>query len=386
MPGGRTIKLDFGRRLKEQPGVGHNRWHEGLEPVVEVRPGELLTLDMLDGFDNQVTPGMSPEQFSSVSFFPNHPMTGPVAVTGAQPGDLLEVEIVDVEPDPHANYGFTPIAPGFGLLRDRFSDAFIAHWQLCHDGYARSEEIPYVRVPRSPFLGILGVAPSRQLREHVTRRESSLLAAGGTVLPPDPREAVPAMEPYASEALRTIPPRENGGNLDVKQARVGSRVLLPVFVPGAMFSAGDPHYAQGDGESCGCAIEMRGRARLRFRVLEGAAENGPVRNPVVILDAAADASSLCVVGYCVEEGKNHSESTTVAARQAVLNLIDILAAAGWSREQAYVICSVAADLRIGQIVDLPNVGVTAVLPLNIFEEPDRIMRAIGGQTVPLPSR
>ena len=191
-----------------------------------------------------------------------HPLTGPVFVAGAAPGDLLEVEIRDMKP---AAFAYTVQVPGFGFLRDAFPDPYIAKWTI-KDGFAESAELPGVRIPDGSFVGVIGVAPSKELRETARRREADLAGRGGMALPPEPQGAVPGAEPIASEALRTIPPRENGGNMDIKQLSKGARLLLPVLVDGALFSVGDAHFAQGDGEACGTAIEMcRARSWSAFR-------------------------------------------------------------------------------------------------------------------------
>jgi formamidase len=182
--------------------------------------------------------------------------------------------------------------------------------------------------------------------------------------------------------LRTIPPRENGGNLDLKQFVPGARVFLPVYNPGALVSLGDAHFAQGDGETCGTAIEMRARMHLRFHVRRGLARDGVLPWPVFATATTSppEGRRLGVVGLCVENDRNYSQDLTVAARQAVSSLIGLLGRAGYSPEQAYVIASVAADLHVGQVVDVPNVSVTALLPLDIFDDGGtRVMNGLRGE-------
>lgn len=369
-------------RLRDEPSKGHNRWHEDVPPIMEVGDGETVVLDTRDGFDGQVTRDLAAEDFGSVSFLPNHAMTGPIYVRGAEPGDALEVAILDIEPDPFGSYGFTAVAPGFGLLADEFSDVFIAHWELHGRQYAESAQIPGVRIPCEPFVGLVGVAPDKRFRELVAGREAALAKSGPVVMQPDPREAVPADGDIARDGLRTIPPRENGGNLDIKQLGPGSSIILPVYVPGALFSVGDGHYAQGDGESCGSAIEMRSRVHLRFRIHRGLAASGALPWPVFTTAARStrqEGRSLGAIGLCVEKGVNYSQDLTIAARQAVLSLVTLLVRGGYSREQAYVIASVAADLHVSQAVDVPNVGISAILPLSIFlDGGDHILRTIQG--------
>ena len=144
--------------------------------------------------------------------------------------------------------------PGVGYLRDLFHQPFVASRDIAN-GYAESEQLPGVRVPGAPFMGVMGVAPSQDLLSRIVAREAELAARGGFALPPDKTGAVPSTEPIASTAFRTIAPHENGGNFDIKQLVAGSTLYLPVWVPGALFSTGDTHFAQGDGETCITAIE-----------------------------------------------------------------------------------------------------------------------------------
>ncbi len=237
-----------------------------------------------------------------------------------------------------------------------------------------SADLPGVRIPDGSFVGVIGVAPSRELRETVQRREAALAARGGVALPPDAKGAVPGTEPIASEALRTIPPRENGGNLDIKQLSKGARLLLPVFVDGALFSVGDAHFAQGDGEACGTAIEMAGSILVRFSLHKGEAQRRGIRFPrfqrsdyYFPPELAAPRRFLATTGMSIRaDGTNESEDTTLSARNALLSMIDLLVERGWTRQQAYAICSVTVDLKISELVDVPNMVVSAFLPLDVF--------------------
>jgi formamidase len=174
--------------------------------------------------------------------------------------------------------------------------------------------------------------------------------------------------------LRTIPPRENGGNFDVKQLTKGSKLMLPVAVPGALFSVGDGHFAQGDGEVCVTAVEMGATVAVRFQVRKGAAAK-PMRAPrfahagyFAAPEWAAPQHFIATMGMPIrDDGVNEGENLTLACRNALLNMIDLLQERGWSREQAYVICSVAVDLRISNVVDVPNYVVSALLPEAIFQ-------------------
>ncbi len=223
-------------------------------------------------------------------------------------------------------------------------------------------------------MGTIGVAPSRKLRQEILLREEELRLRGGMVLGPEPNGAVPAYEPLASEGLRTVPPREHGGNLDIKQLTAGTRLLLPVFTEGALFSAGDAHFAQGDSECCGTAVEMDCTLHVSFQVRKGEAARRNLRFPIferedyfAAPEMAAPRLFIASTGMCIaENGVNESENATLAARHALLNMIQLIMERGWSREQAYCICSVAVDLKLSEIVDVPNFVVSAFLPLDIF--------------------
>ena len=202
-----------------------------------------------------------------------------------------------------------------------------------------------------------------------------MAAQGGFALPPDPTDAVPSGGPAAHHGLRTLPPRENGGNFDVKQLTRGAKLFLPVAVEGALFSTGDAHFAQGDGEVCVTAVEMAASCVVRFRVHRGEAERRGIRWPrfqrtdyFVDPRWAAPQRFIATMGMPVDpQGVNRGEDLTLACRSAVLNMMDLLQERGFSREQAYVICSVAVDLRISNVVDVPNFVVSALLPEDIFQ-------------------
>jgi formamidase len=238
---------------------------------------------------------------------------------------------------------------------------------------ARSAELPGIAIRGRPFLGCVAVAPSPKLCAEAARREQALADRGGPVLGPQPRSAVPAHEPYASQALRTIPPRENGGNLDVAQVREGSRLLLPVHVPGAMLSVGDLHFAQGDGEVCGTAIEIPGTVTLEVSVRAADMLRWRPRFPAIeYTQARRPTPRPCFETMGIplsDEGENESMDATLAARRALLELIGWLEAErGLTREQGYVLASVAADLRLAEVVNVPNALVTCCLPLDVFDD------------------
>lgn len=368
----KQVLIDRNKRLREQPETGHNRWHPDIAPIVSVAPGELIHLQTRDAADGQIKAGMTVADLASMDTKVGHPLTGPVFIKGAQPGDLLEIEFVEITPQ---DYGWTRIRPGIGFLRDWFDTNFLAHWHIA-DGVARSDEIPGVTIPCGVFMGTSGVAPSREQLRDWQAREAKLIEAGGLALPPDAQDAVPAIEPIASEGLRTMPPRENGGNADVKQLTQGSFLQLPVAVPGALFSVGDAHFAQGDSECCVTAIEMGASVTIRFKLYPGRAKERNIRfprfsHPGYFLPPqwAAPHRLIGTMGMPIrEDGSQAGEDLNLAAQNALLEMIQLIGERGYSREQAYVICSVAADLRISNAVDLPNVTVSAILPEGIFDE------------------
>jgi formamidase len=364
------IRTDRSKTLLEEPTTGHNRWHPDIPPVLRCEPGDEVVLGTRDAFDGQMGPDATLETVAAPNLDVVHPLTGPVFVEGAEPGDVLEVEILDVEPD---RYGYTVQVPGFGFLRDVFPDPFKVNWDIA-DGWATAPELPGVRIPGSPFMGTIGLTPGHELLVRTAARELALLDRGGFVLPPSPSSAVPDDPRIAAEALRTIPPREQAGNVDIKQLGKGARLHIPVDTPGALFSAGDAHFAQGDCETCGTAIEMRATLRVRFGLHKGEAAEKGIRDLRFARDDyylppnyAAPRRFYATTGISVtKDGENHAEDATLAARNALLNMIEHLTERGWTPQQAYAICSVAVDLKISQLVDVPNMLVSAFLPEDIF--------------------
>jgi acetamidase/formamidase len=296
----------------------HYAWDNALPPLLEIDPGDEVTFATRDAADGYYRPDSTAEDVRR-RVFPGHPLTGPVLVRGARPGDVLEVEIREVTPGP---FGWTAIMPGRGLLPNDFAEPYLHKWDL--DGRDRAVLRPGVEVPLAPFCGILGVA----------------LAEPG---------------PHS-----TMPPRQNGGNMDVKQLTVGATLYLPVQVEGALFSAGDAHAAQGDGEVCLTAIEITATATLRFRL------HTSFRIAEPQFRTAGPLGSRTNVGphYATTA---YGTDLLEAARNAVRYMIEYLGRAhGLAREEAFVLCSVAVDLRISEVVDAPHWIVTAFLPECVF--------------------
>jgi formamidase len=365
-----------------------NRYHPAIDPVARANPGQIVIIETRDAFDSNLTLESTPEDVTALDLNLVHPMTGPIFIEGAVRGDVLAVTLLDVEPD---QYGYTVVVPGFGFLRDRFPNPYIANWKLDRIA-ATSEQIPGVRVPIAAFMGSVGVLPGEQETDTFLEREAELAAAGGVALPPQPVGALPTeiCGPEGSDkerCLRTIPPRENGGNMDVKQMQVGTTLLLPCFVDGCGLFAGDVHFAQGDGEVSGTAIEMGARVTVRVDVSKGEGANitSPEFEGGAQLKTLAPSRFYATVGLPLKEAgevpiyvtyidgekigplTNLSEDLTLAARNALIGMIDYMVREhGLTPEQAYVVASVAADLRISQVVDVPNFIVSAFLPLEIF--------------------
>jgi formamidase len=347
----------------------HNRIWPDVEPIATIDSGEEIELELRDGMDGQLSASSDSSALKTIDLDANHPLTGPVEVRGASPGDVLVVTPRRIEPD---RFGATAVIPGFGLLGDLFTEPYLVRWRI-EDGVARSAELPGIAIRGRPFLGCVAVAPSPELFADAARREKALADRGGPVLPPQPRSAVPGQEPYASQALRTIPPRENGGNLDVAQVHEGSRLLLPVHVPGALLSVGDAHFAQGEGEVCGTAIEIAADVTLEVSVRKAETLRWRPRFPAIeYVQSAAASERACFETMGIpltDEGENASMDATLAARRALLELIGWLEAErGLTREQGYVLASVAADLRVAEVVNVPNALVTCRLPLDVFED------------------
>jgi formamidase len=330
------------------------------------------------------------DDLSTVDLGLVHPMTGPVHINGAMRGDALEVELVDIIPD---EYGYTVIAPGFGFLRDLFPEPYIVNWKLTRVG-AVSDGMPGITVPFEAFPGSIGVLPGLPEVHAWKAREADLALAGGVVLGPSTGGALPAAicgegGSHKDDCLRTIPPRENGGNMDVQQMQIGTKIIFPCFIDGCGLFTGDVHYAQGDGEVSGTAIEMGAINVLRTKILKG--QGWVMDMPVTVGDdqiidmepsryyqtvgipLKGKGVALPAHGYLNSEKitnlDNLSEDLTAAARHALTQMIDyIVREHGLTREQAYILCSVAVDLRVGQVVDVPNFIVTAVLNLNVFDK------------------
>ena len=345
--------------MRIPPTAAHNRWHPDLEPVAHVAAGEVVTLETRDGLDGQLTRESTHADCGRLDDGLAHPLTGPVHVEGAAPGDVLEVELVRYETPA---FGVNCVIPGFGFLFDVFTEPYLVPWEL--DGVvARSPELPGIAVPACVHAGVIGVAPSHQLMEEQRAREERIRAAGGPVAANAAESAVP---PSVAGGLRTIPPRETGGNMDIRRLVAGSTLLLPVHVPGALLSLGDVHFAQGDGEVCGTGIEIEAAVTVRVGVRK--APRWVPRFPAYLTPPDRPVARFATTGISEEEPMN----LTAAARAALLAMIDWLEAEhGLSRPAAYCLCSACVDLHLSEVVDVPYPLVSALIPLDVFERGSR---------------
>ena len=391
----RTVRLEIIRdatgvpvKCVEDPAC-HNRWVPGdgddpIAPLTFVNPGDTVVFETRDAFDNQFNRNSTPADVAAANLNVVHPLTGPVFVNGAGPGDVLAVKIVSVVPGPD-RFGYTVAVPGFGFLRDLFEDPFIVRWELekkGKEGNAASTNLPGVRIPGNGFPGTIGVALSESKTVEILAREDELAGRGGFVLPPEPMDAAPdslcgAGGPLVTDrlCLRTIPPRENGGNMDVKQMIAGTTLLFPCFVEGCPLSTGDVHFAQGDGECCGTAVEMAATCYCSFKVLKEVAAKRHIHDVqfsrteyFTSPEMAAPKRFFATTGQCyTRDGVAYAENASLAAKNALLNMIDhLMDEYHYTRQQAYAICSVAVDLKMSELVDVPSFLVSAFLPLDIF--------------------
>jgi len=309
--------------------------------------------------DGQVRPDSSHQDLLDLEAV-SHVLTGPVAVRGAEPGDLLELEIVGYTT---AAFGWTAVLPGAGTLGDLVERPYLVRWEIA-DGLARSEDLPGVAIAACTHAGVIGLAPSQELFDEALRRERLLAQRGHPIRMPDPATAFPES---ARDALRTIPPRENGGNVDVRDLTAGARLLLPVHVPGALLSAGDLHFAQGDGEVSLYAIETSGSVSFRVGLRKG--PEWLPRFPAYEAPPRPARAAFATTGIPLgDDGENVWLDVGLATRRALLELIGWLRVErGYGFEQALALASVACELRISQAVDVPNPLVSAAIPLDVFD-------------------
>jgi len=384
------FKVDLTKPMSEQEMPGHNRWHPDIPAVVSVNPGDVFRIECKDWTDGQITNNDSPDDVRDVDLTVVHVLSGPIYVNGAQPGDILVVDILDIGALQGDEWGFTGIFArenGGGFLTDHFPNAAKAIWDL-QGIYTSSRHIPGVRFAGITHPGLIGCAPSHELLMEWNRRERELVETGGPVWKPEipPLAALPNPENavlgtlkgsdfdrVAAEAARTVPPREHGGNCDIKNLSRGSRIYFPVYVDGAKLSMGDIHFSQGDGEISFCgAIEMSGFIDLHVDIIKGGVEKYGMVNPIFKPGPVEPRYSEYLVfeGISVDEftGKQYYLDAHVSYRRACLNAIEYLKKFGFTGEQAYLLLSSApVEGRISGIVDIPNACCTVAIPTEIFD-------------------
>ena len=295
----------------------HLTWDAAIPPILTVESGAEIEFDALDASCGQIHPGSTLADLEGLDFDRVDQVAGPIYVEGAMPGDTLQVDLLDFQP---GDWGWTASIPGFGLLADDFPAGALRITRL-GDGVA--DFLPGVTIPLAPFCGVLGLASP-------------------------------------GEARSTIPPTNQGGNMDTRHLTAGASLWLPVAVPGALFSLGDGHAAQGDGEVCGTAIETPMRTRIRLTVRRDVRVSAPEFRTAGPLGASTNTAPWLA---CDGVGPD----LMAAAADAVRRMIDRLAAEhGLAAIDAYLLMSVAGDLRISEIVDQPNWIVTAYCPTSIF--------------------
>ncbi|AIJ34017.1 formamidase [Corynebacterium imitans] len=403
--------LDSTKTFPEQEHVGHNRWHPDIPPVHTVQPGDSFRIDCREWFDGDIHNDDSADDIRDAPLNKVHALSGPFRIEGAKPGDLLIVDILDVGPIPQEEgplagqgWGYTGIFAkknGGSFLTDQFPDAYKAVWDF-KGQTATSRHIPGVSFTGIIHPGLMGTAPSHELLNTWNQREAALIATDPErvpplALPPEPDHAILGtltgadFDRVASEGARTAPPRENGGNQDIKNLSKGTRVFYPVFVDGANFSVGDLHFSQGDGEITFCGgIEMGGFIDVHVDIIkDGMAKYGVSENAIFMPGNVEPNYSqwLAFSGTSVTlEGEQRYLDSQLAYQRACLHAIDYLTTFGWSPEQAYLLLGAAPiEGRFSGVVDIPNACATVYLPTEIFDidirpgagEPPRIDPGIG---------
>jgi acetamidase/formamidase len=300
----------------------HHGWNNAFTPLIKIAPGESVQFETVDASSGQLDRNSTAADLAKLDLARVNPVTGPVYVDGAQPGDALKVTVLSFKP---SGWGWTGNIPGFGLLTDQFPNAHLHHWNYDPAGAKSVMYGPGGRVPLRPMCGTIGVAP-----------------------------AAPGLHSI-------IPPRSVGGNMDIRDIGEGTELYLPIEVEGAIFSVGDTHAVQGDGEVCGTAIESPIDVALKFELIKGAKLKGPrytTPGPV--------SNHFDVKGYEVTTGIGPDLMT--GARAAVSEMVELLSKRfGYSPIDAYMLCSVCADLRISSIVDVPNWVVSFYFPRVVLE-------------------
>lgn len=385
------FKVDLTKPMSQQDLPGHNRWHPDIPAVVSVKPGDTFRIECKDWTDGQIKYNPDPTDIRDVKLSVVHVLSGPIYVEGVEPGDILVVDLLDVGTLPGDEWGFTGIFErenGGGFLTDHYPKASKAVWDI-QGIYASSKQIPGVKFAGIPHPGLIGCAPSHELLATWNKREKALVEKGGPPWKPKipPLAALPNPENavlgtlkgadfdrVAAEGARTVPPREHGGNCDIKNLSKGSRIYFPVYVTGGKLSMGDIHFSQGDGEISFCgAIEQSGYLDLHVDIIKGGMAKYAMVNPIFKPGPVEPRYSEYLVfeGISVDEftGEQYYLDPHVSYRRACLNAIEYLKKFGFTGEQAYLLLSCApVEGRLSGVVDIPNACATLALPTAIFDK------------------
>jgi acetamidase/formamidase len=301
---------------------GHFGWNNANVPVTRVKPGETVEFHPMDASGGQITAASTLDDLNKLDFGKVNPVVGPLYIDGAEPGDAIKVTLLDFTA---SGWGWTANIPGFGLLADQFKEPALNIWKYDANTLVPALFSPGGKVPLKPFCGTIGLAPAEHGQHSV------------------------------------VPPRRVGGNMDIRDLSSGSTLYLPVEVAGGLFSVGDTHAAQGDGEVCGTAIESPCSLAAKFELVKGA----NLRFPRFTTDGPV-TRHLDWKGYEVTTGIG--PDLFVAARHAVMSMIDLITAQQkMNAVDAYMLCSVCGDLRISEIVDMPNWVVSFYFPRVVFD-------------------
>jgi formamidase len=376
------IKVDLTKSPLENEKI-HNRWHPDIPMACWVEPGDDFVLETFDWTGGFIKNDDSADDVRDIDLTTVHYLSGPVGVKGAEPGDLLVVDLLDIGAKPDSLWGFNGFFSkknGGGFLTEHFPQAQKSIWDI-QGMFTRSRHVPGVSYAGLIHPGLIGCLPDRKMLETWNSREQALIDTdpkGSLANPPFAGTAHmgkmtgEAKAKAAAEGARTVPPREHGGNCDIKDLSRGAKVFFPVYVDGAGLSVGDLHFSQGDGEitSCG-AIEMAGWVHMKVTLIKGGMAQYGIRNPIFKPSPITPTYNdyLIFEGISVDEkGKQLYLDVNVAYRQACLNAIEYLKKFGYSGAQAYSILGTApVQGHISGVVDVPNACATLWLPTQIFE-------------------
>ncbi|HEY1610194.1 MAG TPA: formamidase [Paraburkholderia sp.] len=378
------ISVDLNQSAYENENV-HNRWHPDIPMACWVDPGDDFVLETYDWTGGFIKNDDSADDVRDIDLSIVHFLSGPVGVRGAQPGDLLVVDLLDIGAKDDSQWGFNGFFSkqnGGGFLTDHFPSAQKSIWDF-HGLYTSSRHIPGVNFAGLIHPGLIGCLPDPKMLDTWNARETALIATEPNRVPPlanPPMAATAHMGRLGGDAkakaaatgARTVPPREHGGNCDIKDLSRGSKIYFPVYVDGAGLSVGDLHFSQGDGEITFCgAIEMAGWVHMRVNLIKGGMAKYGIRNPIFKPSPITPSNNdyLIFEGISVDEtGGQHYLDVTVAYRQACLNAIEYLKKFGYSGAQAYSLLGCApVQGHISGVVDIPNACATLWLPTQIFD-------------------